>query len=279
MRVLVTGGNGFIGRHLVAELKRRLWDVDVIDRHPGPDVTFAVDVADPIVASIIRHRDYDIVYHLAAYTNVRDSIQEPHYAAHDVVAATALFAELPARLVFTSSGAVYGNRKIGDPPIIRPLSPYAWSKAAVEELARVMHDIGQLRASIFRLGNVYGPGAHGLIYNALWAAQHDTALTVYGDGRQVRDYVHVRDVVNALLNQNYDTDTWAVRDVSVGDRRSVLDVISLVEKVTKKKLRIVHRPAINGEPLYSMLDTLYTPSITLRDGITEMWEQMQGGKQ
>lgn len=247
MRVLVTGGAGFLGSHLVDRLIDNGHTVAVLDnfssgrwgnlatawgeepKQPprGPSGWFQVTSPwrpltvqqgsvswSPDLGVIIAFRP-DVVYHLAAQIDVRRSAEQPVADADTNVVGTvrALQAARQAgaeRFVFVSSAATLGDngddlplpRKLTDP--YRPISPYGAAKAAGEMYVRVMGliDPGAFSTAVAVLPNVYGPrqaagfGAVNLFTRALLTGED---VVLYGDGRNVRDYIHVSDVIDALV--------------------------------------------------------------------------------
>ncbi len=225
MRVLVTGGAGFIGSHLVDALLDRGADVAVADhlhRSPRPWVARALrrgvqlHVADVRDLSAVRRAFQaarpDVVLHLAAQVDVRRSIADPAVDAQINVAGTVSVLEAARevgsrRVVMASTAAVYGNPETfpttEDTPIA-PLSPYGTSKAAAEWYLgqyRRLHGISTLA---LRMANVYGPrqdphGEAGVVSIFCGIAAAGGRATVFGDGRQTRDYVFVEDIVDAWI--------------------------------------------------------------------------------
>jgi UDP-glucose 4-epimerase len=225
VRVLVTGGAGFIGSHLVDALLDRGADVAVADhlhRSPRPWVARALrrgvqlHVADVRDLSAVRRAFQaarpDVVLHLAAQVDVRRSIADPAVDAQINVAGTVSVLEAARevgsrRVVMASTAAVYGNPETfpttEDTPIA-PLSPYGTSKAAAEWYLgqyRRLHGISTLA---LRMANVYGPrqdphGEAGVVSIFCGIAAAGGRATVFGDGRQTRDYVFVEDIVDAWI--------------------------------------------------------------------------------
>jgi UDP-glucose 4-epimerase len=225
VRVLVTGGAGFIGSHLVDALLDRGADVAVADhlhRSPRPWVARALrrgvqlHVADVRDLSAVRRAFQaarpDVVLHLAAQVDVRRSIADPAVDAQINVAGTVSVLEAARevgsrRVVMASTAAVYGNPETfpttEDMPIA-PLSPYGTSKAAAEWYLgqyRRLHGISTLA---LRMANVYGPrqdphGEAGVVSIFCGIAAAGGRATVFGDGHQTRDYVFVEDIVDAWI--------------------------------------------------------------------------------
>ena len=168
-RVLVTGGSGFIGRHVVSELSGDGAHVRVVDLRPHPDPAVDIvigDIADPAVLAQAFRGGCDSIVHLAAVTSVLKSVEQPELTfATNVVGTNALLAaghEAGATsLAFASTNAVTGPMtapKISEAAVLNPLTPYGATKAAGEMLMSAYTAVYGLRCAVIRLTNVYGPG-------------------------------------------------------------------------------------------------------------------------
>ena len=228
MRALVTGGAGFIGSHLVDALVARGDSVLVVDDlSTGRErnlsralsrgarlVTEDLTDAGSLLAAA-HELEPDAVFHLAAQIDVRRSVDEPVFDATVNVAGTVGALEATrrvggARFVFASTGgAIYGDGASRALPFSEsdecfPDSPYGQSKLAAEGYVKYYSRVHGVPAASLRLGNVYGPrqdplGEAGVIAIFCGELSRGGVPTVYGDGRQTRDYVYVRDVVEAML--------------------------------------------------------------------------------
>jgi UDP-glucose 4-epimerase len=268
LRVVVTGGAGFIGSRLARTYAERAWPTLVVDDLSGgradalpPDVELAVaDVADPTVASTIAAFRPDLVIHAAAQVSVPLSIADPERDRAVNVAGTAHVVEgardgLATRFVFLSSGgAVYGESDGADestPPA--PKSPYGRSKLEAEAIVRA----SGLSAGIARLANVYGPGQRTDLEGGVVAIFVERLLAglpvdVHGDGRQRRDFVHVDDVaraVGAIAASPLDG-TW---NVATGTATTVLDLLALVRRLTGATSAAIEVPTRDGDVTVSRL--------------------------
>src|SRR5579862_7146365 len=215
MRCIVTGGAGFIGSNLVDALVARGDDVLVVDdlstgrrENLGDAATFVeLDLRDDRLGGAVA--EADLVFHLAAQADVPTSVRRPDFDAEVNVVGTVrvLAAAGDAALVFVSTGgAIYGEcarpAREDDPRL--PLSPYGTAKLAGEEYVALWNRLHGTHHTVLRLANVYGKrqqaGLEGgvvAIFLEAMAAGRETA--VYGDGGQTRDFVHVDDVVSAML--------------------------------------------------------------------------------
>jgi UDP-glucose 4-epimerase len=292
-RILVTGGSGFIGRHVVAELVAAGAQVRVIDLQPHPDPAVDIvigDLIEPEVIAASLEGGIDAIVHLAAVTSVLRSVEHPELTHRTNVTATAALLEAARlagvrTLVFASTNAVVGPMEdgaISESSRLRPLTPYGATKAAAEMLMSAYTEVYGLRCACLRLTNAYGTGmeAKDSIVARLMRAIHTGAtFDIYGDGRQVRDYVHVSDAVAAMRLALAD-DTWSGPTViGNGTSLSVLEVVDAVQKVAGVPLSVRHVPAKSGEVRAVIVDTRraraagWSPRYDLADGLVGVWEE------
>ena len=268
MRTLVTGGQGFVGSAVAQRLTELGHDVVVLARQrvEAPSVVVA-DLGDrAAIGRVIADGGYDGVIHLAALSRVRDSTADPiGYFQTNLGGTGHLLAALddearrtgrPARLVFASTGAVYGPREgqLGEDEPARPGHPYAASKHAAEQLIGFQAATGRLAAISLRCFNVAGarPGRPDrdltrLIPKALAvAAGVADRLQVNGDGSALREYTHVLDVAEAyvLALSALDAAGHRIFNVGSGTGASVSQVVESVRRVTGRPLPVEWRPAV-----------------------------------
>jgi UDP-glucose 4-epimerase len=273
MRVLVTGGAGFIGSHLVDALLARGDEVSLLDhlrRSPRPWVTEALRRGARLHVADVRDLDAlrgafdtarpEVVMHLAAQVDVRRSVADPAFDAQVNVAGTVSVLEAARsvgaeRILFASTAATYGNPKripTGEGEPIAPLSPYGTSKAAAEWYLNQYARLHGLSTLSLRMANVYGPrqdpyGEAGVVAIFAGASAAGRSVTVFGDGRQTRDYLYVGDVANAWIAAA-ESDVEGALNISSGTEVSVLQ---LVEELG---LTYELAPARAGEIARSCLD-------------------------
>jgi UDP-glucose 4-epimerase len=291
-RVLVTGGSGFIGRRLVRALIEAGSDVTVADRRPFPggDVRTVVgDLCDPAVVARAIEPGTDTVFHLAAITRVLLSVDDPAGTYRLNVDATAGLLE-QARIhgvstfVLASTNAVAGDvgtSVITEQTLLRPLTPYGATKAAGELLLGAYAACYGMTCSSLRFTNVYGPGMQekdSLIPRLMRAAASGRGVEVYGDGSQVRDLVHVDDLIEGIFA------AWRARHtgpliLGAGDSVSVTDILAAARSVTGAELPATHIPAKPGEMPAVIVDISaaralgYTPTHDLKSGLATVWPE------
>jgi UDP-glucose 4-epimerase len=292
-RVLVTGGSGFIGRHVVSELIGAGAYVRVVDLKPHPDPSVEIvqgDIAEPATIEAAFDGGFDAVVHLAAVTSVLRSLEQPELTFRTNVAGTALLLE-GARgagvrsLAFASTNAVTGPMDapaITEAATLRPLTPYGSTKAAGEMLMSAYTASYGVRCSYLRLTNVYGPGMQAkdsIVARLMRAIRLGTTFEIYGDGRQVRDYVHVLDVV-AAMRLALESEAWhGPTVIGTGTSLSVLEVVDEVQRVTGAELSVRHGPAKPGEMPAVIVDPAralaagWSPQYSFAEGLVGVWDE------
>lgn len=292
MNVLVTGGAGFIGSHLVDALVAD-HDVTVLDDFSSGS-RGNVHPAATVVEGDIREgrrldratRDVDVIFHEAASVSVDRSIEDPEGSHAINVDATLSMLEAArredARVVLASSAAIYGEPDripIDETEPTAPASPYGIEKLSVDHYARVYDDLYDLPTVALRYFNVYGPRQtasdySGVISVFLEQARAGRSITVHGDGSQTRDFVHVDDVVQANLLAMETDHVGEAYNVGTGRETSIENLAETVREVADSDSEITHvegrpsdieRSRADVEKARSMLD--YEPTTALEDGL------------
>ncbi len=292
-RVLVTGGSGFIGRHVVSALSEAGATVRVIDLQPHPDATVDIvvgDIADGGAVTRALSGGIDAVVHLAAVTSVLRSVEQPKQTYHTNIDGTLVLLEAAREagvtsLVFASTNAVVGPMQgpaITEADRLGPLTPYGSTKAAAEMLMSAYTASYGLRCAYLRLTNVYGPGMQAkdsIVARLMRAIRLGSTFEVYGDGTQVRDYVHAHDVVQAV-RLGLGQEQWSGPVViGTGTSLSVLEVVDAVRRVTGAELSVTHGPARPGEMPAVIVDSSrarslgWSPQYDFERGLAGVWEE------
>jgi UDP-glucose 4-epimerase len=277
----------------VASLTAAGAQVRVVDLQAHPDPTVDIvrgDIADPEVIEAAFDGGFDGVVHLAAVTSVLRSVQRPELTYQTNVAGTHRVLEGAREagvksLVFASTNAVTGPML--DPAItelssLRPLTPYGATKAAAEMLMSAYTAAYGLRCTALRLTNVYGPGMQAkdsIVARLMRAIRLNNSFEVYGDGLQVRDYVHVADVVSAMLIALTNANWSGPIVIGAGTSLSVLEVVDEVRRVTGADLPVTHGPARSGEMPAVIVDPSrahgagWSPQFDFTTGVTGVWNE------
>jgi UDP-glucose 4-epimerase len=296
MHVLITGGAGFLGAALANRLVSQGHHVRVLDDLSAGDrdrldrrVAFTRgDTRDiPKLWSLLR--GVDCVYHLAARVSVPESVLYPvEYNAVNVGGTVALMTAVRdaqvRRVVFTSSGAAYGEQEVQ--PVaetfpLRPQTPYAVSKMAAEQYVLAIGALWGIETCILRIFNAYGPGqplppAHApVIPQLLKQALGGGSLVIYGAGTQTRDFVYVSDVVDALqAAATAEGVNRMVMNIGSGVEVSINELVERIGQVSGRSLHILHSSAESGGVSRLVADIRlareklgFRPRVSLEEGL------------
>jgi UDP-glucose 4-epimerase len=303
MKALVTGGAGFIGSNLVDALLARGDEVTVVDdlstgRRENLEGALAAgatlagaDIRDrTAIESVAVEAKPEVVFHLAAQIDVRKSVADPAFDASINVGGTANVLEAAraagaGRVVFTSTGgAIYGEGDGQDLPLsedapLAPEAPYGQSKFAAEGYLSLYERLYGLSSVSLRLGNVYGPrqdplGEAGVIAIFCGRLREGKRPTVFGDGKQTRDYIYVGDVVSAALAAAGSEATGPV-NIGTGIETDVLELVrQLGELGGADSFEPELAPARTGEvqrisidPSHAERDLGWSPQTNLEEGL------------
>lgn len=304
-RVLVTGGAGFIGSHIAEAYLRDGWEVVVLDdlsrgheRNVPKGARFVrADIRSPEARTTIATGRFNVVNHHAAQIDVRVSVDQPAFDSHINVVGFVNLLEGAGeggvgRVIFASSGGVvYGDPETIPTPETAPklpVSPYGVSKLAGEYYLRALGALRDFEGIAMRYANVFGPrqdpkseaGVVSIFVSRLLERQ---PLTVFGDGRQTRDYVFVKDVARANVRASSvsslprtDIDATAF-NIATSRQRSVLELAQSVGEVMNQTPKLEFAPARAGELFRSALDVSkaktvlgWTPQYAFEDGLREL---------
>ena len=300
MKILVTGGAGFIGSHLVDALVARGEEVHVLDdlssgkrEYLNPKAQFTeVDIRTAAAQDAVRAFQPEVIFHLAAQKSVPESLKHPRKDADiNLVGLCNLLEVLPGsnlkKFIFVSTGgAMYGDDATlpaaEDQPA-QPSSPYGISKYASEMYLDVWSKLHNFQATVLRPANVFGPrqdpfGEAGVIAILAKRAVEEQPMRVFGSGTHTRDYVYVADVVQAFLKV-LDGSVVGTFNIGSGKEISVLDIIQHLSTVVGADLPRDHQPEVVGEMERSALDATkaratfgWKPAVSLEDGIRRTYD-------
>lgn len=287
MKILITGGAGFIGSHLVDELIKQKHSVAIIDNlSEGKKENinlkarfYKINICNNL-ESIFRKENPEIIFHLAAQKNVRKSIEDPIKDARTNILGTLNIlkhCKNVKKFIFSSSGgAIYGNTKIIPTPETEtpnPLSPYGVSKLAIEKYLKALN----MPYISLRYSNVYGPrqdpfGEAGVVAIFINKIKNNQTPIIFGSGEQTRDYIYVSDVVSANIKA-LEKNIFGEFNIGTSRETSVNQLLKLIDPKAKPK----YKPAIAGEVQTSCLDITkakkildWEPKIKLEDGIKQI---------
>ena len=303
-RILVTGGAGFIGSHLVDELVKEGFEVTVLDdlstgrienikhhleegkiRFVVGDIRSREDVEEALEGA-------EIIFHLAGITSVPYSVRYPSVTYEVNVDGTRNLLEAclrgnVERFIYVSSCAVYGEPEylpIDERHPTNPISPYAESKLEAERVCMRFQEAYGLKTTVFRLFNVYGPRQRndqygGVIASFIERLRKGMSPIIYGDGEQTRDFIHVSDVVRAfLLAMNHNGAVNRVFNVATGVPTSINQLAQLViELLGAEGVKPQYRDAREGDIRHSYADIReavkhlgFKPAVSLREGLSTL---------
>lgn len=303
MRVLITGGSGFIGSHIAQQLQGRA-EVRVLDNlRTGYRRNLAGMNVDFIEGSILDRaavraavKGVDHVFHLAAMVSVPESVQNPHGCVElNVTGLLNVLEEAAAagvrKLCFSSSAAVYGNNPVVpkvETMLPEPRSPYAVTKLDGEYYCRQFAEDGRLETVALRFFNVFGPRQDpGSAYAAavpifMRKALRHEPLTIFGDGGQTRDFVYVKDIAAANIFAVTTPGLTGVFNAGYGGQITVLELARRIIAHADSRSEILHAPERAGDVRHSLasVDALraagFRPVSSFDDGLAETLAYFRG---
>jgi UDP-glucuronate 4-epimerase len=309
--ILITGGAGFIGSHLVDQLLAEgNWQISVIDdlndfyspeikranleaiREKGEVNFFEADIRCPeSLQPIFDENEFDVIVHLAARAGVRPSLKEPKLYAETNINGTLNLLELARdyevkQFVFGSSSSVYGeNEKLPfaeDDPIFHPISPYAATKAAGELICHTYSHLFDIRTICLRFFTVYGARQRPdlAIHKFSKRIWEGNPISVFGDGSTRRDYTYIDDIISGVrAAMDYDASMHEVINLGESETTQLSRLIELLEESLGKKAVIDRQPMQPGDVPITYADISkarkllkYNPQTKIEQGIPKFVE-------
>jgi UDP-glucose 4-epimerase len=275
MTLLVTGGAGFIGSHIVDKLIERGHRVVVVDNlssgkkeNINPEAQFYnIDVCASELSHIFREEAPEIVFHLAAQINLRKSVENPLFDAKNNILGSLNLLENAKKtgvkkIIFTSTGgAMYGDTEeipTTEKYFPKPMSPYGIAKFSVEKYLDYYNNVLKIPSIVLRLANVYGPrqdpnGEAGVVAIFCKKLLNNEEPVINGDGEQTRDYVFVEDVAKAhILALN--KEKTGIFNVGTAKETSVNEIFNILKQAGNFDVKAKYGPAKSGEQKRSCLD-------------------------
>lgn len=301
MEILITGGAGFIGSHILAQLQgRRDMDVVVFDNlssgskeHvPAGMELVEGDVCDEAaVDALFADHHFDAVVHLAAQTMVPTSVEQPVLDCRINLEGVLHVLEAcrihdTGHILFSSSAAVYGDNfhiPLKETERLVPTSPYGITKMTTEHYLRVYHELYGMDATVFRFANVYGErqgekGEGGVVSIFCKLLSQRQGITVFGDGNQTRDFVYAGDIAQAIIRA-LPLKGCHTMNVSTGQETSINDLIRSFEKAVGYTVPVQYTAPRTGDILRSVLsnealkrDLGFVPEMDLEEGIRRTYD-------
>lgn len=302
MKVLVTGGAGFIGSHIVHLLVKEGHQVVVLDDlstglvdHIHPHAAFVrMDVRSSAVTDLCRREMFDAVIHQAAQTLVPKSLENPHFDADvNIMGSLAILEACRltgiGRIVFASSAAVYGDTEcipIDETVAVRPFSFYGLSKLTVEKYLALYYELYGLKYTALRYSNVYGErqgdgGEGGVVSIFTRLLRTGSSLTVFGNGEQTRDFIYAGDVAAANVAALSADAPSGVYNISTQSETSVNQLIMHLAHVSGCEPQVVYQPVREGDIYRSSLANGkavgalgWQPRMPLADGLARTYQSL-----
>lgn len=293
--ILVTGGAGFVGSHLVDALVQknnvRILDDFSTGKHSNINDDATLIEGDICNSETLRRatKNVDLIFHEAGVVSVQESVKDPIRANKVNLDATLSLLErardLDARVVLASSCAIYGQPT--EVPIMEeepfsPSSPYGLQKSGLDHYARLYEELYGLETVALRYFNIYGPRQSGGDYSGVISifnrlATDNNPITVDGDGKQTRDFVHVNDVVQANLLAATTEHVGEAYNIGTGESVTINELAETIRDVSGSTSNIVHTNPRPGDIAESEADITkarkklgYEPSISLDEGLSSL---------
>lgn len=291
MKIIVTGGAGFLGKHLCRALAKEGHQLKVVDLKPNPEFeTVQADVRDlALMKQVIT--DADAVFHLAALIEAGESVKQPQqYVDYNITGTVSVMEAMRENgihtFAFSSSAAIYGEPE--KTPIVEddrtlPINPYGMTKLAMEGLVRSYVESHGFTGIALRYFNLYGPEEHHqpethAIPRFIKQVHEGSEVTVWGDGSHQRDFIFIDDVVSAHLGalkmSQQRPNEYHYYNLSTQQPTRVIDVIYMIEELMGKPALIKNFPPRPGDPMIltasaekAIKELGWHPQVEIREGL------------
>ncbi len=310
MNILITGGAGFIGSTLADRLLSKgnkiivldnfndYYDVNIKEQNITNNLKnknyklFRGDICDrELTDRIFNENEIDIVLHFAARAGVRPSLEDPlEYVRSNIEGTVNILEKIKKygvkKIIFASSSSVYGNCKADkfseDLKVTEPISPYAATKLACEQILYTYSKLYEINTVCLRFFTVYGPKQRPdlAIRKFIELIEQDKPIPVYGDGTTMRDYTFIEDIVGGICAaMDYDKTLYEIINLGGGSPVTLNEMISTIEDVLGKKAQINRLPLQQGDVIKTVSDITkaqkllgYKPKTNLKEGIRKFIE-------
>lgn len=298
MKVLVTGGAGFIGSHIVDNLINSGFKVVIVDNlstgnmYINDKATFYnLDITDMNIEQVFTLENPDFLIHHAAQIDVQRSIIDPFYDAKVNILGTINLLKLAVKynvkkFIYASSAAVYGNPDylgVDEKHLVKPLSFYGISKHTPEHYLHAFSSLYGLNFTILRYSNVYGirqdpKGEGGVISIFIDKLLNEESPCIFGDGEQTRDFIYVKDIASANLAALYKGDGEII-NISINKQASINELLLLMNDICGNDIKPIYKEARKGDILHSYLENTkaieilnWEPKYSITEGLKETIE-------
>jgi len=301
MKIIVTGGNGFIGKFLIKHLIEKNHQITSFDNYSNSNEEYFNELTKLGVKTIqgdIRKqeeiskaaRGHDVIIHLAAKISVEDSIKNPdetfgvNVEGTRNVLTSCLNNDIK-NLIIVSSAAVYGNR-INENEILfensktEPISPYGKSKLMMEEIVKEFSNLNKINCIILRIFNVYGPGQSdeyaGVITKFIKNAKKGKPLKIFGDGMQTRDFISIYDVISIIANSllKLENKRGEIYNIATGETITIGELANLILSLIGGKSKVEFLKPLDADIRFSNPsiknaedEINFNPKIKLKNGL------------
>ena len=300
MKVLVTGGAGFIGKYLVKSLLEKNYSVTIFDNFSNStknSIDFLIEMGAKVIEGDITNiqdlqsviKDHDIVVHLAAKISVSESINNPAETFRINVdgtnnVLTACEKNHVKKIIISSSAAIYGESlpddKLTEESVMNPISPYGESKMQMEQNVKEFASKHNIDCVVLRFFNIYGIGQSpeyaGVITKFKKNIVEEKPLQIFGDGLQTRDFVAIYDVIQSIHNAVV-YDKSGIFNIASGKTVTIKELAEQMISLSGKKLEIKFLAEKQGDIKHSQADIsmaknqiMYSPKFELKEGIKEL---------